>query len=158
MVLWVNRTDRTNIYMGHLFAWLTKQCLGISTWLFHIRESTNLVVDQPGYLSSPNLVPKAWKILGELLVFNQCWKPEKSVLVPVTATRWMDLPVRVRVSRQRMHLISISFYLGCHQKMPHTFRVGLPSSNNVIKGISPRSSQWLLFGLIPDSCQVDNKN
>lgn len=31
-------------------------------------------MQQAGYLSSPNLVQKAWRILGELLVFNLCWK------------------------------------------------------------------------------------
>lgn len=147
--------------MGHLFEWLTKQCLGISTWLSHIRESTNLVVDQSSSLDTSE-VPIWYRRLGRYL--ESCWSStnvgnqEKLVLVPVTATGWMDLPVRVRASRKRMLPISISFYLGCHQKVAHTFRVGLPSSNNLIKGISPRSSQWLLFGLIPDSCQVDNKN
>lgn len=128
---------------GHLFEWLTKQCLGISTWLSHISESTNLVVGQSRSLDT-SAVPIWFRRLGRYL--ESCWfstsvgNQEKLVLIPVATTGWMDLPVGVRASRQRMLPISKSFYLGSHQKVPHTFRVGLPSSNNLIKGISPRSS------------------
>ena len=43
----------------------------------------------------------------------------------------MNLPVRQRGQTGKKQFPLVSFDLGCHQKMPPTFRVGLPASDNL---------------------------
>lgn len=63
----------------------------------------------------------------------------------------MGLSARARASRQRAKLpSSMSFYVGCHQKVPFTFWVGLPVSNNLTKKVPHRSMQRLGCRLTPD--------
>lgn len=53
---------------------------------------------------------------------------------------------------------SVSLYLGCHQKVLPTFRVGLTNSNNLVKTNPHRRSTQAAWVLADSRCgQVDSK-
>ena len=44
---------------------------------------------------------------------------------------WMNLPVRVRTSRQKANFTSVYFYLHCQEKVPLMLRSSLLTPNNM---------------------------
>lgn len=69
-------------------------------------------------------------------------------LVLTAASREMNSPVRVRAGKPK----AVSFFQvllsGPHQKVPTTFRVSLPASDNPVKTMSHRSAQCFVFSSI----------
>lgn len=108
---------------------------------------------------SHNLELKAREITGELLVFSQHWKPEEARSATSNASanecpsdRQVNLSVRMKTRRHKANFpSSMSFYLGCSQKVLLTLRVCFSVSNNLVKK-DPHGCLWLLclpFGSIP---------
>lgn len=46
--------------------------------LRHARDARSCSIHRAGCLGGPNLVLKAWRITGELLVLSLSWKPEEA--------------------------------------------------------------------------------
>lgn len=89
---------------------------------------------------------KGLKDSGELLAFSLHWNPEDFVSTTsegmLKHQTQLNLRARVKASRHNAKSSSsMSFCLSCHQKIPFTFRVGLPALNHLIKKIS-----WLARG------------
>lgn len=65
----------------------------------------------------------------------------------------MNLPSRVRASRQKAGSFLMSFYVGCHQNVVPRVRLGLLASHNLVK-----KNQLQLAYVLVDSrySQVDN--
>lgn len=65
--------------------WLSGYDTGIpTTSISHClkgQESSSCLVLKAKCLSGPNLVPKAWKITGVLLVFSLLWNPENATSI-----------------------------------------------------------------------------
>jgi len=74
-----------NKYIKRKFIdWLPGYDTGIPTMsvsYWRGQESSRCLVLKAGCLSSPNLVPKAWKTPGELLVFSLFWNPEEATFI-----------------------------------------------------------------------------
>lgn len=69
----------------------------------------------------------------------------------------MNLPARVKASRQKAKLPSIFSHLGFYQKVPPQLNVGFPTSNNLVKKILYGILQWPAFYWIPDLVNVTAK-
>lgn len=79
---------------------------------------------------------------GKLRVFGLGWNPENA---------GFDTGGGNRINRQKAKLpSSMSYFMGCHQKVGPRFRVGLLASYNLIMKIPHRSSWQLGFQLMPD--------
>jgi hypothetical protein len=71
----------------------------------------------------------------------------------------MNLPARLMASRQKKKKASVpssmSFYMGYHRKGPLTFRLGHPTSNNLMKKVScTQKCPAAVFYLIPDAVKL----
>lgn len=75
----------------------------------------------------------------------------------------MNLPARLMASRQKKKKASVpssmSFYMGYHRKGPLTFRLGHPTSNNLMKKVScTQKCPAAVFYLIPDAVKLTANN
>lgn len=84
---------------------------------------------------------KAWRILGDPLVFRVLISAKKNS----SSDSSIDSSNRVVDSTARYKKpFSLDFlFSGLHQKVWPTLRVGLPTSDNLIKKTSYRCAQWL---------------
>lgn len=124
-----------------------------------IRYSSNSCVTQvenpvvpwstAGCSSRPNTVLKARGIFQELLAFNTQWKSEEA---DSNISEWMPQEEDKRICQREWRQANkktvsffLSFYLICHQKVSSTSKVGLPSSDNLIKKVPNRGASLLHF-------------
>lgn len=132
------------ILNGYLLDWLTQYSVGTPTKAFSHwggQECGNPSGPcGPGgwHLGSHTLAPKGWKIPKELLVFSLQWNPGEA-----GSRQWKDTAEAAtgernsqwawRQAGEEQSPSPMSFYLGSHQQLLPTSRVGLPTSNNPSK-------------------------
>lgn len=117
-------------------------------------ESGSCSVHGPGCLHSPNLVLKAWRIPGGLLVFSLHRNLKKLDLLSAKEchNNKMKPPVWEKTKQAKIKKFpsTTAFHMGWHQKVEPTLRVSLPAS--VIQ-----SRKSLSFHLIAEPVRLTTK-